>query len=279
MNLMSKILASTVILCMPVAGFSGELVLEKNTKAEYKFTIFNNFDIVTQSLTGMGIDVVSTCKNKVKFEQCLGSIDVTNPDGTKTTYMLHCSTGMTNGGITVIAANAPVLNPGALVDWNMGIAGIFESTELGKSCEVYAKWYHTGLPPVVTRGNPTVEFTSSQGGGSVSLGTQNKIVLAPSQGVTTARLTYPTFLSANTDSYGGYRSRFLELSGDSNTVKLSASITSTAGWGHNARLIKSNGSDCSSMTTGESCDISFPPGAVASGQRLTGNIKIDVAIM
>ncbi|EAX6862264.1 hypothetical protein AII01_24700 [Salmonella enterica] len=93
-------------------------------------------------------------------------------------------------------------------------------------------------------------------------------------------LNYEDQITANAKPDGSFEHRLLSLDNSTRgSLKLNMSATSAQGAIASARLVKANGAPCDTISAGETCSFSLPPGSVGMGQTLQGNITVNVSVI
>ncbi|EBQ4837438.1 hypothetical protein T061_22230 [Salmonella enterica subsp. arizonae] len=93
-------------------------------------------------------------------------------------------------------------------------------------------------------------------------------------------LNYEDQITANAKPDGSFEHRLLSLDNSTRgSLKLNMSATSAQGAIASARLVKANGAPCDTISAGETCSFSLPPGSVGVGQTLQGNITVNASVI
>lgn len=97
---------------------------------------------------------------------------------------------------------------------------------------------------------------------------------------TALTLNYEDQITANAKPDGSFEHRLLSLDNSTRgSLKLNMSATSAQGAIASARLVKANGAPCDTISAGETCSFSLPPGSVGVGQTLQGNITVNASVI
>lgn len=110
-------------------------------------------------------------------------------------------------------------------------------------------------------------------------------VLTPERGTGAALIKYPDYISGVANADGSFRHRAVEVLDRTATISLKYSNTYNQNWHSNrfplksdVKLIKSDGTDCTNLKFGDSCDLYFPPGSAPVGRLLEGRAVINVTV-
>ena len=261
------------------SAFGGELKLERYNDIEYQFT-FPRFIIF--EATGTSIPYLmrffSSSTYQVHFTRCSGKVVVNGKDS----HNIICPADPTGQDWGVAAQDFSTFRfqAGDMVSWeNLDIAGTIKQTNSAVDgfwiVAAETRFLQGNFPA-----NPLITLTPNPSGVTFPIKQGISTRLPPNKGSLAVQLTYPSSIIANTDASGGVRTKLVELTGSAGSkVSLSSSINSQAGGRVNATILKANGSNCSQISVGESCDISFAAGSVLPGQSLKGSINITATMM
>ncbi|EAB9083104.1 hypothetical protein AAP82_004698 [Salmonella enterica subsp. enterica] len=218
---------------------------------------------------------------------CAGSVTTRAGDGLPNppvTSSVSCGT-YTNGGFVMspLRYEAPRRQNG-YANYSVQGAGIYEFNTEHDAVDLIACLSPGGQFIANGGGTNQVSFTSPDGKvytGTVSAGCRTLFRLpatnSPSGALT---LNYEDQITANAKPDGSFEHRLLSLDNSTRgSLKLNMSATSAQGAIASARLVKANGAPCDTISAGETCSFSLPPGSVGVGQTLQGNITVNVSVI
>ncbi|EMK7264526.1 hypothetical protein V9V09_003909 [Salmonella enterica subsp. enterica serovar Braenderup] len=250
----------------------------------YEYTWELNGDISTrQNLGAMVIDVLTSCNDlRIRVDYCHMYLKYRN--GSKSMKCL-------NNGYENLMFQAPD-NPQIQSQWDSFTISSYKTSgrisgySSSSSCSVMATVAH-GTEHRDTQGTMSLALRSSSGRSEVLgvAGDGLRIgVLTPERGTGAALIKYPDYISGVANADGSFRHRAVEALDRTATISLKYRIYNQ-NWASDRfpltsdiKLIKSDGTDCTNLKFGDSCDLYFPPGSAPVGRLLEGRAVIDVTV-
>lgn len=251
----------------------------------YEYTWELDGAISTRQKSGaMSIDIVTSCNDlPIRVDYCHMYLQYRN--GSKS---MRCR-GSGSAAVDFLAPD----NPQIQSQWDSftissnKTSGRISGYSSSSSCSVMATVAHS-TEHRDTQGTMSLTLRSKSGRSEV-LGVEGDRLrigmLTPERGTGAALIKYPDYISGVANADGSFRHRAVEVLDRTATISLRYSSTYNQNWSSNSfplksdiKLIKSDGTDCTNLKFGDSCDLYFPPGSAPVGRLLEGRAVINVTV-
>ncbi|EBS4566245.1 hypothetical protein DQR35_15170 [Salmonella enterica subsp. enterica serovar Tanger] len=272
---------------------AGQLVLASEFKYSYRYeysiggkVMYTGSGFWTPTFEMRPPFVVNNAK--LTPSVCAGSVTTWGGDGfpdPPVTSSVRCAT-YTNGGFVMSPLRyRPPRAPNGYANYSVQGAGIYEFNTEHDVVDLIACVSPSGGQFIANGGGTNqVSFTSPDGKvytGTVDSRCRTLFRLPATNSLSGAlTLNYEDQITANAKPDGSFEHRLLSLDNSTRgSLKLNMSATSAHGAIASARLVKANGAPCDTISAGETCSFSLPPGSVGVGQTLQGNITVNASVI